>query len=305
MSADTTADVEKLVERAEDDPSSVSIEEVRPYFEAEDEFTRKRAIDICQAIAYVEPERVVPLVPDLVAFAEDDFLAIKHAALGAISHIVQDEPDAVLDGIDTVAQSLDGETPLTRFLAAKSFGLLVAERPERVAEHLDALFAALAREGPEVPEEIEQSTFGAPDEHEPVREEIGRNISQNENARQLAAKTIGAIVKDDPDAIVPYLEEVPTYVDDRDPIVSGAFVEIVSDLAAADYDLPDETAERVEATLPDGSTQLRARSLRALGYLSATDAVETIQDVAEDTDDDELEAFAEDTAEFLQSTAGE
>lgn len=301
MPVDTAEDVEALVERAEEDPTSVTVDDVRPFLESDDEITRKRALDVCQAVAYTDAERILPLVPELIAFADDDFLAIKHSALGALSHLVQDEPDAVAEGVGTVARSLDGETPLTRFLAAKTVALLAVKRPERVAEHVDSLFDALDRDDPTVPEEVKQPSFGSPDEHEPVREEIGKNISQNQNARELAATTLLVVAETDPEAIVPHLDAVERYVTDDNAIVSGQFVDVVSTLATEDYALPDGIDERVEATLPDGSTQLRARSLRALGYLTATDAVETIRDVAEETDDDELAAFAEDTAEWLES----
>jgi len=305
MTADATADVEALVERAEEDPTSVTVEDIRPFLDAEDDITRKRALDVCQAVAYVDSERIAPLIPDLLAGVEEDFLAIKHSALGAIGHLVPDEPDAVAEGVEALARELDGETPLTRFLAAKSVAILAAERPERVAEHVESLFATLGRDGPTVPEEVTRSQFGTPDGTEPVREEIGKNVSQHENARELAATALAEIVEVDPAAIAAHAEALPPYVDDDNAVVSGTVVNIVATLASEGYDLPDGTADRVEATLPDGSSQLRARSLRALGYLTATGAVDTVRTVAEETDDEELAAFARETAEWLESADAE
>lgn len=305
MTPDATADVENLVERAEEDPTTVTVEDIRPFLAADDEITRKRALDVCQAVAYVDAERIAPLVPDLRTFVDDDFLAIKHAALGALGHLVPEEPDAVAEGIEPIAAELDGETPLTRFLAAKTVALLAVERPGRVAEHVEELLAALDQEGPAVPDEVTQSQFSGPDENEPVREEIGKNVAQNENARELAATALAEVVTTDPDAFVPHLEDVRTYVDDQNDVVSGNVVDIVSTLAAADYDLPDGTADRVEATIPDGSTQQQAQALRALGYLTATDAVDTVWTVAEEAEDEELAAFAADTAEWLESVDDE
>ncbi|WEL21000.1 hypothetical protein [Halorhabdus sp. BNX81] len=299
MTADATGDVETLVERAEEEPTSVTVADIRPYLEADEDITRKRALDVCQAVAYVDSERIAPLIPDLLDFVEDDFLAVKHSALGAIGHLVPDEPDAVAEGAEKLTRELTGETPLTRFLAAKSVALLAFERPGALVDHVEELVAALGQEGPRLPDESTESQFTASDD--PVREEIGKNVAQNENARELAAKALVAVAETDPDAIVPHLGALQPYVDDRNEIVSGPLIEIVSTLAADDYTIPDGIAERVESTLPDGSTQLRARSLRALGYLSATDAADTVRTVAEEADDEELAAFAADTAEWLES----
>ncbi|WEL17113.1 HEAT repeats containing protein [Halorhabdus sp. SVX81] len=299
MTADATGDVETLVERAEEEPTSVTVADIRPYLEADEDITRKRALDVCQAVAYVDSERIAPLIPDLLDFVEDDFLAVKHSALGAIGHLVPDEPDAVAEGAEKLTRELSGKTPLTRFLAAKSVAFLAFERPGALVDHVDALVAALDQDGPTLPDEPAGSQFTGPDD--PVREEIGKNVAQNENARELAAKALVAVAETDPDAIVPHLEALGPYVDDRNEIVSGPLIEIVSTLAADDYTIPDGIAERVESTLPDGSTQLRARSLRALGYLSATDAADTVRTVAEEADDEELAAFAADTAEWLES----
>jgi len=298
MTADATADVEALVERAEEDPRSVTAEDIRPFLEVDEDIVRKRALDVCQAVAYVDSDRVSPLIPDILTFVEDDFLAVKHSALGAIGHLVPDEPDAVAEGVETLTQQLTGETPLTRFLAAKSVALLAFERPAVLTDHVDALVATLGQEGPTLPES-ERTTFADPDD--PVREEVGKNVAQNENARELAAKALVAVAETDPEAIAPHLEALRPYVDDQNTIVSGPILEVVSRLAADDYAIPDGIAERVEATLPDGSTELRARSLRALGYLSATDAVDTVWTVAEEAEDEELAAFAADTAEWLES----
>lgn len=303
MTVDATGDVESLVERAEEEPTSVTAEDVRPFLEVDDDIVRKRALDVCQAVAYVDSDRIAPLIPDILTFVEDDFLAVKHSALGAIGHLVPDEPDAVAEGVQALTRELSGETPLTRFLAAKSVALLAFERPAVLTDHVEDLVAALGQEGPTLPEDSTQTQFTGPDD--PVREEIGKNVAQNENARELTAKALVAVAETDPDAIAPHLEALRPYVDDQNEIVSGPLLEIVSTLAADDYDVPDGIAERVEATLPDGSTELRARSLRALGYLSATDAVDTVRTVVEDAEDDELAAFAADTAEWLESADDE
>ncbi|CCQ34453.1 HEAT domain containing protein [Halorhabdus tiamatea SARL4B] len=302
MTANATGDVESLVERAEEEPTSVTAEDVRPFLEADDDIVRKRALDVCQAVGYVDSDRIAPLIPDILTFVEDDFLAVKHSALGAIGHLVPDEPDAVAKGVQALTRELTGETPLTRFLAAKSVALLAFERPAVVAGHAEELVAALGQEGPTLPES-KQTTFADPDD--PVREEVGKNVAQNENARELTAKALVAVAETDPDAIAPHLEALRPYVDDQNEIVAGPLLEIVSTLAAEDYAVPDGVAERVEATLPNGSTQLQARSLRALGYLSATDAVDTVRTVAEEAEDDELAAFAADTAEWLESVDDE
>lgn len=304
MPADATADVEELVERAEEDPESVTVADIRPYLEAEDEITQKRALDVCQAVAYVDSERIAPLVPELIEFAGDDFLASKNAALGTISHLAPDETDAVAEGLETLTRALDSETPITRYLAAKCVAFVAADRPEEVAEHVEQLFAALNRESPDFPEEIQQGkSFSSPDETTPERDEISKNVAQAENARELAAKTVVEVTKADPDAIEPYIENVHAHVDDTNQVVSGALIEVVSILSSEGYTLPAGTADRIESTLPEGSTQLRARSLRALGYLSATGAVDTIRDVAEDTDDEDLATFAEETANWLESAS--
>lgn len=305
MTADTTTDVKRLVQRAEDDPTSVTATDIRPYLDADDDITRKRALDVCQAVAYSEPARIDPLLEDVIDFVDDDFLAIKHAALGTVGHVVQANPDPIAERTETLVGALDGETPLTRFLASKTIALLSAERPERVAEHVEGVFGVLAEESPDVPEEIKQPSFGQPDEYEPVREQVGENIAQNENARELAAKTLVEIVKNEPEAIASHVDELSPYLDDDNEIVTGAIVEVVATLASEDYEVPETVVAPLEQSLQEDSTQLQARSLRALGYLSATDAVETIETVADETDDEELAAFAEDTAKWLRTASEE
>jgi len=296
MTSDAKAAVEDLIDRIESSTGRVTAEDIEPYLDHDEQVVRKRAADAAFAVASNEPDEIVPLVDRLIEMADDGFIANRQSAFGALGAIAAEDPAAVEDGFDTYVEGLQDSTPRTRIRAARSFALVVGENPELAVGSLDDIVAAVDVEEPDEPVTEQADFAGQPD---PAAEMVAEDVSNHEFARELASNALVDAVEVAPEAVAEYADAIRPWLDDGNTMIVSAAIDVYSALAAEGYDLPDDLSDHIEAGLVDAPVEVQARAIRALGYLEATDAADTLRDLAQTTDEDELASLATDTADYL------
>lgn len=302
MTDDAKTAVEDLIDRIESETGRVTAEDIRPYLDHDEQVVRKRAADAAFTVASDDPDEIRPLIDRLTELADEGFIATRQSALGALGAIAAEDPAAVESGFEAYVDGLQASAPRTRIRAGRPFALIVGENPEIAVDHIEDIIAAVEVEQPSEPVSDDATFGGQPD---PAAEMVGEDMKHHEYARELAANALVDIVEVHPAPIADEIDDIEHWLDDQNQLVAGAATDVVAALAEAGYDLPDGISERLQANLDDRPVELQARTVRALGHLEATDAIDSIRTLAENTDDEDLAGLAGDTADWLEQTATE
>lgn len=279
----------------------VTPDQLRSALDANDPVIRQRGARICSALALENVEAVLPHVESLGVLLTDDSLAVARHAARALNPIVEAHPDAIEGSVSHIVEFVDTDLPGIQLAGAQLLSMLVVERPTFCSPHADRLVSILVRSnGAYYSSDVatfvdDPETRGTIQRHE--LEENRRELG----ARQILANVIVAAAEAAPAPFYKTVDGLSHLLEDDDPIVAGGAADTLAVLAKADSAATASACEALVASLDHESRAVRARTIRALGYLGEEKAISELRWVAAEDPDTDVSNLAADTADFLAS----
>lgn len=268
------------------------------------------ALQAVSLLVRESPDRATAFADRVTELLEDDVLAVRAAAALAAMSLAKQRPESVQQAIPSLVDLLDEDPPLLRFRAAGALAPLTDSHPEAFSEHVDRLVRSL-RHGPRFETDL-QSVAQSSDltaEQKTQRlsvlksrtDELERGKIRSAGTREVIVNTLVEIAGIDPEACTPHRSDLVAALSDDDPAVRAGAVEIVRHLADDDPAFAETAVDPLLARLEDEAAFVRARAVRALGYLEAPDAIDPLSELARQESNAELAELAADTADWLGS----
>lgn len=301
----TTNSAEPLdrIDPEETTPDDVDESEVRAALSSSNLLTQQRGAKVCESLAQQDIDAVRPFLDEIAALASADSTPVVLRAISTLDTVAGSDP-AALDGrLSDLGGVLDTDIVDVQLAGATLLGKLVVERPDLLAPCARQLIEAVRRTEPDsgirdfsdvVEDRVTQRTFQEHEEAERKRRVSGRRTLIN---------VVVAITEEEPRSSFDLVDDLVTLLDDVDPAVSGAAVDALGELAAANPDVVAPVSDRLIDCLDHDRTVVRARAIRALGYLGDDVAVPKLRTVAEEDPDEDIQEIAARTANFLADTS--
>lgn len=292
--------VESLARVAPDRVTPV-VEDIVSLLGAEDSEVRSSAARTVSILARADPEAVAPRVGTLAAHLDDEALIVDEL-MTAVGAVAASRPTAVENCVDRIVDSVDAELPSTRWAAVDAIAHLAAERPAEGIRALPALLAFLA-----TTESTPDEEGGIPNE---FSTEVVHELEQQEElrevwARKRAATAISAVATAMPersaDAVEGRTRELLALLDDEDPNVRGAVVGLCSFVAEHTPGRLAPAVDRFVERLEDDHAPVRGSAAWTLGYLNAEAALPALSEVARSDPDTNVRAVAVEAIDRIET----
>lgn len=267
---------------------------------------RVHGAKVIATLAASDPDYVEPLVPTIAETLGDDRIVVNRELASALASVANIALETLEPAVGPLVALLNHDVPVVRGVAAMPVRLLALERPDWFVPHADMLLTVLE-------DQISDPTDGydgVPLE-EPDRYELHHSIAQDEERRQLVARTVAAAVlvevaDREPTILSADTDRLVALVGADDPAVVGTVADVIGSLANAGIEVEAATTPLCGAlTTWDHDDSVRARIVRALGYLEDPEAIAPLQRVAyEDDTSMELRELASETAVWLVRHCG-
>ena len=287
-------------------PEDIDYDRVRSALSDEDNLTRDRAAAVCLAVAEDDVEAVLPLLPALTDRLEDDNVNVLLKTLAALNVVAEAHPDSVADGVGGVCALLNHDLPRIQLSAGRLAQLVGVEHPEWFAPHAETLLAMLSAAVVDPTSGAER--MGGFVGNWELREQLA-DIRRGEELQQYSVRAIAGnllveVAARDPDALVPFVPTITDLLDAADPNVVACAAELLANVATDDPDaIADAVPELIEC-LDSQSTAVQARTIRALGFAEATEAIDPLRSLAADESADEnVRDIASGTVEWISRDA--
>ncbi|MFC7203176.1 HEAT repeat domain-containing protein [Haloferax namakaokahaiae] len=283
-------------------PRDVDDAEVRAALASSSPLVRQRGVEVLDSIAAQNPDAIDPFLDAVAAATADDNAPIALRAISVLDTVAATDP-ARLDGhLDDLVGVLDSELVDVQLTGGKLLATLVVERPELVSAYVGELVAAIR-----ATELDEQPTNFGEVVSDPVTRQTLEKHEEGERERRLSSRrtlvnVVVAIAETDPDAAADAVEDLLTLLDDIDPTVTGGAIDALGEVAASNPEAVVPVADRLVDCLDHGRSLVRARTIRALGYLGDESTVPALERVAATDDDEDVRELAAATAEFISET---
>ncbi|WP_440767035.1 HEAT repeat domain-containing protein [Natronorubrum sp. DTA7] len=272
------------------------------------------ALQAVSLLVRESPDQAVAFADRVTELLEDDVLAVRAAAALAAMSLAEHRPESIHQAIPSLVELLDEDPPLLRFRAAGALAPLTDSHPETFSDHVDSLVRSL-RHGPRFETDL-QSVAQSSDltaEQKTQRlsvlksrtDELERGKIRSAGTREVIVNTLVEVTRVDPEACTAHRSDLVAALSDDDPAVRAGAVEIVRHLADADPAFAEQTVDPLLTRLEDEAAFARARAVRALGFLEATDAIDPLSELARHESNAELAELAADTADWLGSVEAE
>lgn len=308
--------LKQLLETADEDPAAVDIEHVEEFLTAEVGEHRNTALKILVVVAQEEPDRVVPIAGSIIDRLDDDYLVASGMATMAVGVLAKHQPDAVRPAVPDLVEKLDHETPLYRFRAAGAIAPLLEAYPEDFAQYGDEIIDVLV-EGPRVSDTLEEmgqpSDASERDMYEQYTKLLQEDRMRDEGVREILVNVLVEIAKEEPEIPAQRISDLVRLLEDQSPPVRGGAIEVVRHVAENDLAAAESTIDTLLERLNDEQLFVRARAIRTLGFIEATEAIGPLREMAESppapgpgADEDDVQVITElaaDTADWLESNA--
>lgn len=266
---------------------------------------RVHAAKITATLAASDPDYVEPLVPTIAEGLGDERVVVDRELASALASVADESPEALDPAVGPLVGLLAHDVPVVRSVAAMPVRLLAVDDPDLFTSHVDGLLNALEHT-------IDDPTAGFEAEplEEPDRFELHQTITQDEERRQLVARTITAAILSEisdrtPTALADHADRLIALLDSDSPTVVGASADCLGALAETGADVSRATqplCDALDAWTHDDA--IRAQLVRAIGRVgepAATPAVERV--AADDSASTELCELARETVAWLDEGA--
>lgn len=279
-------------------PGSVDEAEVRSALSSSSPLVQQRGVEVCETLAETNLDAVLPFLDDIAPLAGVDNAAIALRAISVLDTVAGREPGTLDGRVAGLADAAGSEIVDVQLTAGVAFGKLVVTRPDVVAPHVRTLVAAIRATEPD-PSPGDFSVVDDPVTRQTLQEHQESERQRRTSGRRTLINVVVAVCEEEPASAFGTVEDLLGLLDDVDPSVVGGAVDALGELAAADTGAVEAATGGLLGCLDHPRTFVRARAIRALGYLGDDDAVPRLRTVAEEDDDEDVREVAFETAEFL------
>lgn len=241
-----TESVDAVASVVETDPALADplVEYLAPLLSDPDERTRRNATFLLTELAPLAPERLTPVVPELIERLEDELFIVRSNALGTLLHIARYSSSAVVEAIPRLPPLLD--TGELRLMAVEIVALVAESSPSDVAPFTSTLVEVAADRYTSIAEDTDR--WRRVNEHEDQYELIeidNRSSRRYTTVRTLAVHSILKVAEHNPDALLNESDQIIDLVEtEDDPVIKGDLIRIIKLLAR------EGPAEVVDAVRP-------------------------------------------------------
>jgi len=300
MSNDTSVPVGD-VDPESGELSERDVAQIREALRADAPITRQEGARTCKLVVQENPAALRPLVDDLVDLLEDDNVSAAQQAGTVLLGVAMEHPDELTDAVPAIVTLAEHDVNAVQLIGAQLLSKVVVERPAAAAPAVDRLVAILR----DHPGSFEPSEGTDQVDNQETRQTIVAH-EQEEHSMQLQtqgtiANVLVAVAEAEPVAFLDHVDELVDLVDHDDPVIAGLAVETLTEVGEAHPDAIAPAYETFVDALDHEDQRVYVRAVRALGVLGDDRAVDPLRDLAESTDDEDVEELAEDTATFLEN----
>ncbi|WP_435074344.1 hypothetical protein [Halorubrum sp. HHNYT27] len=281
-------------------PESIPPHEVRAALESERSLVRQRGAHVCVALAGTDVDRIRPFVDALGSALRDDDAGVRQTAASALQEIAAADPDAITGIVDDVVVLTRSDLPDIRLAGAELLAEVATERPSACASVVGELIESL--DGPRAAVDNEAFAAHVTDRgtEEVIRQRDRESREYGRQARELLSNVLVAVADDTPAAVADHVDAVADLAATDDAIVRGAALDVLGALARESPESVRPVADVAVPALDAEANVVRARAVRLFGLLGDEAYVEALERVAERDEDDEIAAFADETAAFIR-----
>lgn len=282
-------------------PETIPTDEIRAALESERSLVRQRGAHVCVALAEGDPAEIRPFVEALGAALHDDNAGVVQTAASALQSLVDDDASALADIVDDIALLTGAPLPDLRLAGAELLAGVARSRPADCAPVVGDLLDRLG----EPRATADTDSFSAHAANRETKEAIqqrdreGREYGRR--ARQLLSNVVVAVAEERPAVVGDHVETLGELAATDDEIVRGAALDALHAGAQESPDTVRPVAETAVSALDADASVVRARAIRLLGVIGEEGYVEALEAVAATDEDDEIAAFAAETAAFLRA----
>lgn len=259
---------------------------------------RVDAAEDCAKFADADPDRATELAGPLIDTLDDEMVVVEQRAADAVGLLAEERPEAVTDAADPLIEIIAESVPRSQVQAARALRPIAAARPESCADSVDRIVETLA------------APVTAPlDPTEDVPRDSGTrdtlvNAAETEKNHQYAARGVlanvmVAVAEERPAALAPLVGDVAALLDADEAELVGAAADAIAAVAEHDPDAAREAVPALTAALDHEDASARARAIAALGHVGDPDAVDPLEDVAAEDENEDVSDLAAETAAFL------
>lgn len=282
-------------------PGDITEAALHEALSSSDPLLRQRGANACETLTEHDVDAVVPVLDELAALAGGDNAPVALRAIATLDAVAETDPTALDGRLSGLVSALDSDVVDVRLTAGTVLRKIVVKQPALLAPHTQQLVESLSATEPN------SSDFGDVVDDQETR----RTLKQHEEAerqRQIAGRRmliniVVAITETEPRSAFDSVDALATLLEDWDPAVSGGAVDALAELAAIDPAVVAHLSEQLTDCLDHDTASVRARAVRALGYLGDDEAVSKLRAVGENDADGDVRAIAAETADFLADTA--
>lgn len=254
----------ELIERARKSPETVAVDDTISLLSVCDADERGNVVAAIAAVIKTHPEDAGVTVSSLRSFLTDEDASVRSAAATTVGYVASERPSLVAETIPLLVERLDDPEPLPRINATQALSELAIHHPVAVSTGISTLgsllesdfpnlrihsaqcIATVARESPEevmpiVPDLVARALdpsrmgeglfFGSvgvsrngPTQVSPMIDHAQRALDHEMQVRTLAAKAIGSVARQRPEAISYDERYVIALETDAPPAVEHAVV---------------------------------------------------------------------------------
>lgn len=281
-------------------PETIDTDEVRAALTSSRAHVRQRGARACERLVEADVDAVRPLVADLGRALTAENPGVVQSAASALTEIAEADVAAVESVVQQAASLADADLAGVQLSGAQVLAVVGRERPAYCSPVVGTLVESLGQPLPTTADDSLAESVDDWETRQTIRQHEQEEQEQASLARQLVANVVVAVAEADPAAVTDHVANVADLTDHEDPVVRGAALDT---LGAVGREYPSAVTPftaAVVACLDADESVLRSRAIRALGHVGAADCVEALETTAESDPNDDVAAFAEETAAFLR-----
>lgn len=288
------------------DPASITPDDtddsdVRVALSSSNPLVRRRGVELCETLAEQDIDTVRPFLDRVASLAGDSTVAVALRAISTLHTVVESDGAALEGRVSGLVGALDTDVVDVQLTAGSVLGKLVVERPDLLAPYTGQLIEAVRATEPDPGIRDFGSVVNDRQTRRTLQEHEEAERQRQISARRTLINVVVAITETHPPFNV--VDDLIVLLEDRDPAVTGGAVDALGELAAANPDVVAPASDRLIDCLDHDRTVVRARAVRALGYLGESGAVPKLRAVGETDDDEDVRELAAETADFLASAS--
>ena len=275
---------------------------IRTALNADAASVRQRGARVCKIVSEDDVDTVRPFVSELGRLLSDENPGVVQTATSALTEIATADTTAVVDVLDDVVALGDAELGSVQLSAAQLLRTVANQDPTHCSSVVDVLLDRLLRP-PEVGSDDQSVATHIEDRvTSRVVQQHEREEQQHEQvARHIFANIAVAVAETEPSALTDHIETVADLTAVEDVVVRGAALDILGPLCRDDPSKVEPFGDVIAACLDTDVSVLEARAIRTLGFLGDAQYADVLREVAATESDEEIAAFAEETAAHLES----